>query len=215
MLSFIKILLSNEEVYLYPEKVMYLPANNILVISDVHLGKAGHFRKHGIALGMDSHIKDIQNIQKLIDVIQPQKIMFLGDLFHSKHNKEWTLVEQLIIQNNQIEYILVEGNHDVLSYNHYKNSGIQLMTKMEIGDLIFTHEPIENIEGKINICGHIHPGFTLYGKAKQSVTVPCFYKSHYRFIMPAFGSLTGLHVLNKIKNTEVYLIAGSRIIQAT
>jgi metallophosphoesterase superfamily enzyme len=35
---------------LLPEKAIYWKSRKALLIADLHLGKAGHFRKHGIAV---------------------------------------------------------------------------------------------------------------------------------------------------------------------
>ena len=75
----------SERVEMLAEKVLFLPAHNSLLVADVHFGKVNHFRKSGIAVPV---IANDKNASTLIDVIQqlkPQRVIFLGDLFHSHY----------------------------------------------------------------------------------------------------------------------------------
>lgn len=116
--------------------------------------------------------------------------MFLGDLFHSDINVEWSTIEEFIKFHPQTRFRLITGNHDILPEIHYQKAGIELSEDFILNGIRLTHEPDGDSE-HFNICGHIHPGFGLSGKGRQYLTLPCFYISGKRMIMPAFGSLTG------------------------
>ena len=45
-----KIVLFDAEFILHCSGAIFWPARSILLISDVHLGKVSHFRRHGVAL---------------------------------------------------------------------------------------------------------------------------------------------------------------------
>ena len=58
----------------------------ILLISDVHLGKVAHFRKHGMAIPNQAIFENFKRLNEVVTLFKPETIIFLGDLFHSKMN---------------------------------------------------------------------------------------------------------------------------------
>ena len=211
MESNLEIVLEGEPFHLLPQKAIYRPAFNQLIIADLHLGKATHFRKKGIALPHQSHTKDIDKLHFLLNRWKPTSVLILGDLFHSDYNKEWLWFKSLLMQYHETQFILVEGNHDILENGNYALQNLIKTDIIEEENFIFSHHPLKNTS-KINFCGHIHPGIRIFGKAKQVETLSCFYFNKVHFILPAFGNLTGLFLLEKEENSDYYLVAYNRII---
>lgn len=212
MQQHLEIILANETLFLLPQKAIYRPAKQELILSDLHLGKAAHFRKNGIPLPTPLKSKDLEILQELINRWKPQKIIILGDLFHSEYNSEWLTFQQFLNHNNLLSFVLVKGNHDVLLNQVYKIQNLIVVHKIEEPDFVFTHHPL-NDSTKINFCGHLHPALKITGKAKQSITLPCFYFGVNNFIFPAFGSLTGLCVLKPQKEAKYYLVSLNRVVE--
>ncbi len=212
MENYLEILLEDESFYLLPQKAIYRPLFNQLILADLHLGKAAHFRKKGIAFPHQSHTKDIDKLHFLIKRWQPSSVLILGDLFHSDYNKEWLWFKSLLMENHDVQFILVEGNHDVLQNEIYNLPNLLKARYIEEDYFIFSHHPLINAS-KLNFCGHIHPGIKIYGSAKQVETLPCFYHDNNNFILPAFGNLTGLFILEKNESAVYYLIAHDRVIR--
>jgi metallophosphoesterase superfamily enzyme len=108
------------------------------------------------------------------------------------------------------QFVLVEGNHDILPSVTYVIPNLLKIGLLEEQHIIFSHHPlIESV--KINICGHVHPGLQIKGKAKQSEKLPCFYKSETHLILPAFGNLTGLTLLERDRNSQYFLVLHDRV----
>jgi len=207
-----RIQLQNCEFILLPEKALYRPDESLLVIADVHLGKARHFRSEGIAIPASAQNGDYEKLRTLFDKFHPFKVYFLGDLFHSRLNNDWQLFESLINQYPHITFTLVKGNHDIINKTLFQQLHIQVVNHIEDKCFIYSHEPLkENASGKVNIAGHIHPGIHLSGKANQSLRLPCFYSTGTTFILPAFGSLTGLFMMDRNNDTEVYVVLPDNI----
>jgi DNA ligase-associated metallophosphoesterase len=200
-----------EEWMLLSEKCLFWPSQKMLIISDLHLGKSGHFRKSGIPLPLGSDTTDLQRIDKLIQVLSPIKIVFLGDLFHSHYNMEWELFSNWVRQRPQLQFILIEGNHDLLPLNLYHEVGITVHPTLIVQNIHLSHQELENCSG-YNMYGHIHPGIRLVGKAKQTIKIPCFFISEKRMILPAFGRLTGLHSMKPKPAEKVLGIANQQLI---
>ena len=210
-----QITLGGTRVQMLPEKALYLPEYGLLVIADLHLGKAMHFRKAGLFVPAESAQKDYQVLRTLMEQYQPREVWFLGDLFHSDHNIEWFHFESFIRDHEAIRFTLIRGNHDILKQDYYEQLKIAIVPEvLELGNLVFSHEPLNAVvPGKINIAGHIHPGCALRGLGRQSLRLPCFYWCEDLLLLPAFGALTGLRIMDHGKNAKVYAIASDRVLQ--
>jgi uncharacterized protein len=200
-----------ENLWLLPQKVLYLPTQKILCVADIHLGKAAHFRKNGMALPSQTASPDLLKLQDLIADYTPEKVVFLGDLFHSKANESVLEFIDFLAAFPGLQFVLIKGNHDIINFDSYKISNFIVVPQLEIGSILLTHEPMENSD-LYNICGHIHPGVRIRGKAKQGATLPCFYHLGKQLIVPAFGQLTGLFPLAKSSLAKIYMVAGSQVL---
>lgn len=207
-----KIELEKQTFYLLPEKAIFWQEQKTLLIADLHLGKAAHFRKAGIAVP-DKLMKDsLKKLDLLIDFLELDSIIFLGDLFHSEWNTAWNDFISWLEKHN-LRFILVKGNHDILNTKEYIAAGMILKEEpYRLGPFDLTHHPLEKPSGAYNLCGHLHPGIRLKGKARQSITLPCFYFSENRGVLPAFSNFSGKHLL-KIKSSDrIYGVTEDRII---
>lgn len=204
--------LAGEEFYLLPQKAVYRPLRNQLIVADVHLGKASHFRKHGIAMPGQSHLKDLDTLDYLLRRYRPETFVVLGDLFHSEYNREWLWFRSLVLGFPGVQFILVEGNHDILSAATYELPNLLRTDVLEENKLLFSHHPL-NDPAMLNICAHVHPGLRITGVARQSVKLPCFYIDERHFILPAFGNLTGLFLLEQREDAQYFVVGNSRVIK--
>ncbi|HAZ25214.1 MAG TPA: phosphoesterase, partial [Algoriphagus sp.] len=78
--------------FLMKEKVVYHQNTRTFFISDVHFGKAAHFRKSGIPIPEPIHKVDLETLSLLFDEFSPSSVYFLGDLFHSDWNGQWDIL---------------------------------------------------------------------------------------------------------------------------
>ncbi len=202
--------IQNENFILHSSGALFWEEKKIVIISDVHLGKVTHFRKHGIAIPENAISENFRKITSVLEYFNPEKIFFLGDLFHSTKNSEWDLFEQWISNHNQKTY-LIAGNHDIIDQKHYDEIGIIVVDDLEIDDFFFTHHPTEK-EDFFNFSGHIHPGIILRGLGMQSLKLRCFFQKSNQMILPAFGEFTGKFILKPEEDHLVYAIAGNEVI---
>lgn len=176
----------------------------LLLISDAHLGKVSHFRKHGAAIPGGVMYKNFLKMDSVIAQFRPEGICFLGDLFHSTLNKEWDLFSSWVTKTN-LPIVLIAGNHDIINPKKYEALGIQTVSEWAEDGFLLTHNP-ELREGHFTLCGHIHPAVQLRGGGRQSLKLPCFFKTGNQMILPAFGEFTGTYVLEPQEGDAVYVI---------
>ncbi len=208
-------LIWNEPIALLPEKVLYLPKYRLILVADLHFGKVNHFRKSGIAVPPKANDKNADTLINVINATKPDRVIFLGDLFHSYYNEEWETVGQILKHFSACSFELVLGNHDILSLQQYQRHGIKVFeSQMIVGQWLLTHEPLETIpENFYNLAGHIHPGARLTGSGRQSMILPCYYFGKQQGILPAFGSFTGLATIHPKKNENVFVIAEGKVMK--
>lgn len=206
--------LLGEKVKLMPKKALWFKKHKTVLMADLHFGKINHFRKAGIAVPARANDKNAENLISVLQETKPERLIFLGDLFHSHYNEDWEVLGQIRKHFVNCSFELVLGNHDILSEVQYERHNMKFyLNELQFENLILTHEPMEEIpENKYNLCGHLHPGVNLRGAGKQSITLPCFYFGKQQAILPAFGSFTGLARVVPKKDDRIYVIAENKII---
>ncbi len=201
-----------EEFILLPQKAIWWEEQKTVILSDLHLGKGMHFRKAGLPIPLISHQKDFAQLIELLKTPNLEQVIFLGDLFHSSYNSDWELLGEVLKDYQHLEFILVQGNHDILHQQHYTRFGFKVVDVLHLSSFVFSHEPLEN-PAAYNIYGHIHPGVRLQGKGRQSLRLPCFFFSQNYAVLPSFGKLTGLYALQPKKGDAIFAIADAKVVQ--
>lgn len=150
--------LDRTELELRPERAAVLVDRRILLIADVHLGRVAHMRRSGISLPREAARADLDRLAALRDSVRPAHIVFLGDLFHSDPNDEWTLLARWLADRSDIHHTLVAGNHD-RGFQHTWTAidGLEVVDRLDVDDLVLTHEPTE-VEPGWNVCDTSTPG---------------------------------------------------------
>ena len=231
-----------EKLLLSADRVLYYPAEKTLVISDVHLGKAGHFRRYGIPVPTEVNQNNLTRLSQVISQFNPERLLFLGDLFHSETNSEWVDFQQWRRYHATLSMTLILGNHELYSAQKYEDLGLQVLHHLDVKNIRFlhdkeapithdhgtqssTHTPVYEPENDIQqidpmnsspitgwISGHLHPGIKIQGKGRQRIILPCFVQYTAQLVLPAFGTFTGLHLITS-KTPKIIAIAENELIQ--
>jgi DNA ligase-associated metallophosphoesterase len=209
------ITIKNEELMLDKERAIYFPQNQLLAISDLHLGKAGHFRKAGLPIPKNVSQSDLKRLSILLHQYQPKTLLINGDMFHSDYNEEFDDFAKWKEEFNNINFVLVKGNHDKQDEKIYKQLNIDLYDPSYCTpSFCFIHDAIKCYETNLYpISGHIHPGVSIYSKAKQRLKFPCFYFGNDYAVLPAFSVFTGLVIIKPKPNEQIFAITPSKVIR--
>jgi uncharacterized protein len=209
--------LLNQDLLLLPQKAIYWKQEKALIAADVHLGKVGHFRKAGIAVPRDMEQNELGVLSDLIYEHKPEKLILLGDFFHSDINADWDWFILWRSQFPKLEITLVRGNHDIIDDEHYNRLDIILKDELLTGPFLMLHHPLaeddlKQVRGYV-FCGHIHPGISLSGKARQHITLPCFAFGKKQAVLPSFGKFTGRIAIHSSKTDRIFAIANDRVLE--
>lgn len=185
---------AGERLELHPYRALHWPRMGWLLLSDLHLGKAAHLRKGGAAIPEGHDEATLSRLDTVIAAFRPQRIVVLGDLFHSSANAAWDRFAQWA-GSAPAPIHLVPGNHDILADRRYAEAGVRVCDEsIEEGPFVFQHDAAER-PGRYAIGGHLHPGVALAGHGRQRLRLPCFWFGARRGLLPAFGTGTGLHIV--------------------
>ncbi|WP_316822710.1 ligase-associated DNA damage response endonuclease PdeM [Pedobacter gandavensis] len=205
---------SGQTLILDPERAIFWQEQRILIISDLHIGKPAHFRKHGIQVPSTLADQDLQRLHAIIEMYKPQIVLITGDLFHHQFNTDVEVFSEWKSAFKAIRFLLIKGNHDKLLEKNYLNLGIEVYEKeMICPPFRFIHDHPDDENEYYTISGHIHPGVTVHGKARQRLNLPCFYFGATYAVLPAFSAFTGLSMMKPQKGDQFYAITPERIIQ--
>jgi DNA ligase-associated metallophosphoesterase len=203
--------INSRDFILHCSGALYWTEKQMLLISDAHLGKVSHFRKHGAAIPGGAIHKNFDKLDSVVNHFNPRLICFLGDLFHSTLNNEWLLFQDWVART-PMPMVLVAGNHDIISPKKYKDLNITIVSEWVHDGFLLTHHPEER-EGLFTLSGHIHPAVLLAGGGRQFLKLPCFFRSPNQMILPAFGEFTGTYVMEPQEGDTIYVITKDDVVE--
>jgi len=205
---------SGEELILSKDRAIYWRRESMLIISDLHLGKSAHFRKHGIQVPAIIGLTDLRRLTALLHEYHPKVLLITGDMFHHDLNSDIGMFAEWRRDFEQLRIFLVLGNHDALRDQDYEEMNIEVYKKeMLCHPFRFIHDRPEVTDTYYTISGHLHPGISVYGKARQQLKLPCFYFGKNLAIMPAFSIFTGLSIVRPEPGDRCFAIGPSKVTQ--
>ncbi len=211
----ISYVLRDQQFWLTAERCLYWEGPKCLILSDLHFGKTGHFRRAGIAVPPEVYKEDLHRLWQQIQYFQPQEVIFVGDLFHSRANLEHGWFRKWRHDQPWLKMHLVIGNHDILGQKDYEDMDLIIhKQRFILGEFCFVHDLLpEDLDGAhYCISGHIHPGIRLAGPGRQSLRFPCFYFSSHFAILPAFSRFTGIALIEPKQGENVFAIVEDKLI---
>ncbi len=211
----LKISIKNEPLHLLPSGAIYLAAHQALLIADAHFGKASSFRQLGVPVPSGTTQETLDDITRDLAVTKATQLIFLGDFLHSKHAHAAATQDVLSswrAQHKDLRMTLVRGNHDDRAGDPPASLSIEVVDEpLILGAFALCHHP-QTIDARYVLAGHWHPCITLQGKGRDRLRLPCFWlgneSAHPVGILPAYGSFTGMHPIERRDSDAIYAIAG-------
>ncbi|MFC3563515.1 ligase-associated DNA damage response endonuclease PdeM [Pedobacter jamesrossensis] len=204
-----------EELILDKERALYLPKHQLLAISDLHLGKSAHFRQAGVQVPATIAQSDLQRLSLLIEKYKPETLLINGDMFHHGINTDIDDFSVWRKQYQNLNLLLVKGNHDRLANADYSAMKIEIHEpSFCLGPFCFIHDAPQNKKEELYpISGHIHPGVSIIGKAKQRLKFPCFYFGNEYAVLPAFSLFTGLYNIYPKTTERIFAVTPKSVLE--
>jgi uncharacterized protein len=208
-----EIIVAGESLVLLPEKALYWPRRKVLVIADIHFGKAAAFRSLGVPVPRGTTTQNLQALDALMAAWPSEAIVFLGDFLHARAAHAPATVAAMLawrLRHPRLALTLVRGNHDRHAGDPAEALGIELVDEpFTLGPFAFCHHPDVASESYV-LAGHVHPVFMLSSRL-DSLRLPCFVVGPERMILPSFGAFTGGFVMDAAADDAIYVSSGEAI----
>jgi DNA ligase-associated metallophosphoesterase len=205
--------LGGEPLVLLPQKAAFWPRERMLIIADIHFGKAAAFRSFGIPVPRGTTTENLQALDALIELTGARHVLFLGDFLHARAaHAASTQSAMLAWRQRRCELILtlVRGNHDRHAGDPAVQLGIDLVDEpYTVGPYSFCHHPDIAAPGYV-LAGHVHPVYVLATRS-DALRLPCFIAGPQRMILPSFGAFTGGHALRPAPDERVWVSSGEAV----
>ncbi|HEX6334904.1 MAG TPA: ligase-associated DNA damage response endonuclease PdeM [Flavisolibacter sp.] len=216
MVAPVPLVIRDQNLWLTAQRAVYWENSGTLIVSDLHFGKTGHFRKSGIPVPQKVYREDLQRLVLLLHHFNPTTLLVVGDFFHSEANPELDLFRKWRNDFADLEILLVRGNHDILHDSWYAGTGITLIeNELAQAPFLFMHEKCTAQPQMYTFCGHIHPGVYIEGLGRQALRFPCFYFSEDHCVLPAFSKFTGMALVTPETGNKVFAIVENELIRIT
>ncbi len=208
--------LAEHTLELLPARAVWWAEQATLLVADLHLGKAGLFRRAGLAIPEGDTADTLRRLSILIEQFTPERLVLLGDILHAAPGADGGLMRQLAAWRSRhaaTPMLAIRGNHD---------RGIEPLAElfdwhlegMPSAGLALRHHPPRDPGTATGpwLAGHWHPAVRLRGGG-DSLRLPAFVEwPGQGLILPAFGSMTGAHTITARPGQRRYATSGERII---
>ena len=205
--------LGGEPLVLLPQKAAFWPRERMLIVADIHFGKAAAFRSFGIPVPKGTTTENLLALDALIELTGANHVLFLGDFLHARAaHAASTQAAMLAWRRRRCELVLtlVRGNHDKHAGDPTGELGIDLVDEpWTVGPYSFCHHPDIAAPGYV-LAGHVHPVYVLATRS-DALRLPCFIAGPTRMILPSFGAFTGGHALRPEPGERVWVSSGEAV----
>lgn len=199
-----------------PERAAFWMDRKMLVVADVHIGKAATFRALGVPVPRGTTQGNLARLSSLIDALQPRTLVFLGDLLHAPAALGKPTVAALAEwreRHADLAVVLVEGNHDAKAGALPDALRIERVKEpWQVDGVALRHHPRAENAATV-FAGHMHPVVIVRGRADDSARLPCFWLRDGLVILPAFGDFTGGAPITREPNDRVLAVADDRLFE--
>lgn len=185
---------AGERVHLLPERALWWPAQRVLFVADLHLGKAASYRALGQPVPDGTTAQNLARLDALIAMHAPGHLVFLGDFLHAREARTTSLLQALAewrARHATLAMTLVRGNHDDRAGDPPPELHIDVVDEPHLlGPFAACHHP-QTHPTHFVLAGHEHPVCHLHGRGRDRLRLPCFVQDAGRAVLPAFGEFTG------------------------
>ena len=168
---------------------LHWPAEEALLVADLHLEKASWFARFGQMLPPYDSIATLTALERDVEQTGVTRLYCLGDSFHDKFGCDRlpdSARALLTSLTARLDWVWIVGNHDAGFVDH---CGGRIVEEASVRGIALRHEAVAD-DPTPEMSGHYHPKLRLSLKGR-SVSRRCYVASETKLILPAYGALTG------------------------
>jgi DNA ligase-associated metallophosphoesterase len=187
--SMVPLSFADHQFFASSEGALHWPAEQALLVADLHLEKASWFARLGQFLPPYDSLATLQALEQEIDRTEVRRLYCLGDSFHDRFGCDRLPAaarDLLASMTARLDWVWIVGNHDIGFIDH---CGGRIEAACKVAGIILRHEA-EQGDPRPEMSGHFHPKLRLSLRGR-SVSRRCFVASTTKLILPAYGAFTG------------------------
>ena len=180
---------ADQEWLISDSRAVYWPAQDALLVADLHLEKASWYAQGGQMLPPYDSRETLERLGAAVAATGARRIFCLGDNFHDDDGPsrmEPKAADLLGDLTRRLEVVWIVGNHDAGLAGEMTGDVVE---ELVLDGIALRHEAMPRETGP-EISGHYHPKLRLRMRGR-GIRRPCALRSENRLILPAFGTLTG------------------------
>ncbi|HZZ89652.1 MAG TPA: ligase-associated DNA damage response endonuclease PdeM [Caulobacteraceae bacterium] len=181
--------LAGVQALLRPSGAMWLAAERLLVVADLHLEKGSAYAARGQMLPPYDTRETLARLAAEAAQLRPRTILLLGDTLHDRAAEGRLSAEDartLTTIAAVSELVWVIGNHDADGPGALPGA---VAPGWSVAGLSLVHEPAAAPRYG-EVAGHLHPAAKVKGRV-GSMRRRCFVTDGERLVLPAFGAYAG------------------------
>lgn len=166
-------------VWLDSRLAVWLPAQQLLVVADLHWGYVASHRARGNLLPWWGDDQIEGRLRALLEDYRPSEMIWLGDVVHAA---EGAARAESFLRDSPVPVALVAGNHD----RRWSSARAKHAVR---GSYFFHHgdgSP-RPPAGCVEVLGHHHPAVSWSDGAGSNLKLPALVASRHRLVLPAFS----------------------------
>ncbi len=204
-----------QRVVLLPERALYLPGHDTLLVADLHWGKAATFRAAHVPVPTGTTAADLARLSDILQQTGARQLVILGDLLHAKAGRHADTLHTIAQWRQQFAHVrlrLVRGNHDAHAGDPPASLDIDCVdAPWMLGPFACAHHPAPSAAGYV-LAGHLHPHVSMRGRGRQRTTLPCFVFGAQVGVLPAFAAFTGNGAYTVAPGDTLYAIVDDEVL---
>lgn len=207
--------IAGSPVVLLPERALYLPGHDTLIVADVHLGKEGAFRAAGVSTPDGPGMEALERLGRALARSAAGRLIFAGDLFHNTDalSSAGPLFLAWRGRHPELRIQLTPAGHDRWAGalpDTWRVDGTS--QTLELPPFLVQHYPEASDAGYV-LCGHLHPGLRLSEHRGTGISLPCFHFGEKMGVLPAFGNFTGLAHATPQSGDRIFAVAEDKVLE--
>lgn len=169
---------------------LFWPAEQALLVADLHLEKGSAFARRGWLLPPYDSLDTLNRLAAAVAATGATRLFALGDSFHDSGGPARLpdlARKRLAAMAQGCTICWITGNHDADSGAAL---GGEAATEVTIAGIMLRHEAVPH-ESRPEISGHFHPKVTLQLRAGRRVSRRCIAATDHKLVLPAYGAYAG------------------------
>ena len=189
-----------QTLWLLPERALFLPDSDTLLLADVHIGASG---------------ESLAVLSDLVRRLEVTRIVFLGDFLQAVRADPAALAAMLRWReaHGALELTLVRSRLDARIVEPPIALDIQAFDEplMHRG-IALCHRP-HPVDDAFVIAGHVYPCVSVGGAGRDWHRLPCYWFAPRFGVLPAFGTFTGMQAIKPAKGERIFAVGAERVVE--